>query len=160
MKNNNLIIAAVIALVVGGGAGFFGGMKYQQSQTTAARAAGGPGAAGLAGRGTGARGTGAAGGSAMRPVVGQILSQDATSITVKLADGSSKIVLLPSSATYSKTSTGAKTDLKVGDQVGVFGATNSDGSVTAQSVQENPNFGMMRGPGVTPTATPAATPGK
>lgn len=153
MKNNQFMMAAVVALVVGGGAGFFGGMKYQQSQTASFRANGAAGATGFAGRGMGTRGAGANSGYGMRPVVGQILSQDATSITVKLADGSSKIVLLPASATYSKTSTGAKTDLKVGDQVGVFGATNPDGSVTAQSIQENPNFGMQR-----PTGTPAASP--
>lgn len=63
--------------------------------------------------------------------------------------------MVPDSATYSKTAIGAKTDLKIGDNVGVFGTTNSDGSVTAQTVQENPSFGNLRGTGATPSASPA-----
>lgn len=73
-------------------------------------------------------------------VVGEIISQDSKSITVKLQDGSSKIVLLSDSATVSKTESGSKSDLKDGTTVAVFGTTNSDGSVTAQNIQLNPAF--------------------
>ena len=75
-----------------------------------------------------------------RPVVGEIISQDDKSITVKLTDGSTKIVILSDSTIYSKTDATTKDDLKVGTQVGVFGTDNSDGSVTAQNVQLNPQF--------------------
>lgn len=68
---------------------------------------------------------------------GEILSQDDKSITVKLADGSTKIIILGDSTTYSKTETGAKSDLKIGTQVGIFGTTNSDGSITASDIQLN-----------------------
>jgi hypothetical protein len=61
-------------------------------------------------------------------------------MTVKIADGSSKIVLLGASVTVSKTSDGSKDDLKTGAKVGVFGTDNSDGSVTAQNIQLNPTF--------------------
>ena len=80
-----------------------------------------------------------------RPVTGEIISQDDKSITVKMTDGSTKIVILADSTTYSKTDTGSKDDLKVGVQVGVFGTDNSDGSVTAQNIQLNPQFRGVTG---------------
>lgn len=75
-----------------------------------------------------------------RPVVGEIISRDDKSLTVKMTDGSSKIVILSDSTSYSKTDTVNIDELKVGTQVGVFGTDNSDGSVTAQNIQLNPQF--------------------
>lgn len=59
-----------------------------------------------------------------------------------MQDGSSKIVLFSDFTTYNKTSEGSKSDLKVGEKIAVFGTDNSDGSVTAQSVQLNPQLRM------------------
>lgn len=73
-------------------------------------------------------------------VIGSIISMDDKSITVKLADGSSKIVLFSDATTYSNTVRAAKSDLKVGENVAIFGAANSDGSVTATEIQLNPEF--------------------
>jgi hypothetical protein len=56
-----------------------------------------------------------------RPVIGQILSIDDKTMTVKMMDGSSKIVILPDNVTISKTDSGSKADLKVGENIGVFG---------------------------------------
>ncbi len=74
---------------------------------------------------------------------------DSDSITVKLADGSTKIVLFSGTTTYSDTITASQTDLKVGGEVSVFGTANSDGSVTATSIQITPQFGR-----VMPSPTP------
>jgi len=130
---NSAIIPLVVALVVGAAA-FFGGMKYQESKAsnTPRQFQGGQGGVGRQG--------GSGRGNGGRPVVGEILSQDDKSITVKLQDGSSKIVLLPDSVSVTKTDQGSKSDLKIGMRVGVFGTDNSDGSVTAQNVQLNPMF--------------------
>ena len=139
MKNNVAVIV-IIALLVGGGLGFFGGMQYQKGQRSAAAAqfaAGGFGARGFSGT-AGARGRNGNGAS------GTILSADASSITVQLADGSSKIVLVTSSTSINKATQGSMSDLAVGTKVAAFGTTNSDGSITATNVQVNP---MMRGPG-------------
>ncbi len=137
-----LILTGVIGLGVGFGGGYF----FRNSQIASARANFTGQFQGRAGIGgtfrQGGRGFGEA-------VVGDIISQDANSITVKLADGSTKIVLLGSSTTYSNTQTASMSDLKQGLKVAVFGTANSDGSVTAQSVQLNP---IMRGP--VPTSTP------
>ena len=151
MKNAKVIVPIILVLV-GLGAGFFGGYQYKNYQLTKAR--GNFGALGANGqRYTGTRGMGA-NGAGMRggAVSGSILSMDSKSITVKLTDGSTKIVLFSGSTTYSNTITAAQTDLKVGGQVAVFGAANSDGSVTATSIQINPQFGRPEVPSPTPAA--------
>lgn len=134
---NNIAVIVIVALLVGGGVGFFGGMQYQKGQ-----------------RGTigqfvnngqfNARGNGAIRGRNGNGAVGTILSVDANSITVKLADGSSKIVLLTGSTSINKAAQASVSDLSVGERVAAFGATNTDGSITATNVQINP---VMRGPG-------------
>jgi len=146
MKNTKVIIPIILVLV-GLGAGFFGGYQYRNYRLNQTR--GNFGALGANGqRFTGARGTGQAGGMVRGgAVTGGILSIDSNSITVKLADGSSKIVLFSTSTTYSNTVSAVQSDLKVGENVAVVGATNSDGSVTATNVQINPEFGR-------PQATP------
>ena len=128
------VIVAVIAL----GGGFFGGMKYQQSkQPSFSRQFGATLGAQRNGPGTGVNRNGA------RGVTGDIISSDDKSITVKLQDGSSKIVLLSTSTTINKADQATVSDLKVGQRVAVFGQDNSDGSVTAQNIQLNPVFRGM-----------------
>lgn len=122
--NKKLLITAVVVLIVAGGAGFYGGMKYQQSKTPAGRQAG-------LSRQFGNN-------NSFRPVNGQILSAGNNTITVKLSDGSSKVVILTSSTQINKAAQGTAADLQVGSTVAVIGLANSDGSVTAQSVQLNP----------------------
>jgi hypothetical protein len=133
MKNKTIIIA-LITLIVGGGAGFFGGMKYQQGRrmNQFAQFANSQGARG----GLGIRGNGSGGN--FRPVAGQIISADSGSITVKMSDGSSKIVILNDKTVVNQTSSASSSDLKTGQEVAVFGTNNSDGSVTATNVQLNP----------------------
>ena len=130
MKQNNLIITIIVALVVGG-ASFYGGMQYQKNQNTNNTGerqfmAGGQNGQMGQRRGNFSQGS--------RPVNGEIVSQDANSITVKMRDGSSKIVILSDQTTINKSSEGTKADLKTGENVTAFGTTNSDGSVTAQNV--------------------------
>ncbi len=137
-----MLVTAVLVILVGAG-GFFGGMKYQQSK-------GGRGADGQPGANGQRRGQfGQRNG--MRPVAGDIISADDKSITVKMMDGSTKIVLISGSTQINKAATATKTDLKPNEKVAVFGTENSDGSVTAQSIQLNP---MFRGPMGTPSAAP------
>jgi hypothetical protein len=146
MKNKNIIVTVLLLILVGAGS-FFGGMKYQQSKT-----------ASLFGQFAGGRNTnnpqGRTGqnalrnGAGFRPIAGQILSMDSKSITVKMTDGSSKIVILSDKTIYNKTQESSLTDLKVGDNISVFGTTNSDGSVTAQNLQTGI---MFRGNGDGPT---------
>ncbi|MCL5090523.1 MAG: DUF5666 domain-containing protein, partial [Patescibacteria group bacterium] len=85
-------------------------------------------------------------------VRGEIISSDDKSITVKLNDGSSKIVFFSEKTEYVKSATAAKSDLKSGNTVMIMGSTNSDGSITAQNIQINPLGQVFRGG---PTGTPA-----
>ncbi len=141
LKNNHIILVVILVIIVAA-VGFYAGMKYQQNQR-------GVGFAGRAGAGAGMyrQFAGGAGSptSNTQAVRGQILSVSNDTMTVKLADGSSKIVILPSSVNISKQTTGSTSDLKTGSVVIVLGTSNSDGSVTAENVALNPTFGGPRG---------------
>lgn len=144
------VIVPIILVLVGLGAGFFGGYQYRnyvlRKRTTSLTG-------GTAQRFTGTRnGQGMVAGARGGAVIGSVISEDDKSVTVKMNDGSTKIVLFSSSTTYSNTASAQKSDLKVGSQVAVFGTANSDGSVTAGSIQINPQFGG----GSTPIPTPAS----
>lgn len=140
MKNRNLIITIVFLILIGAGS-FFAGMKYQQSKQNL------PGQYFAGRNGVNGQRSGVANrnGNGFRPVAGQILSIDNQSITVKLSDGSSKIIILSGNTVYNKTQTASLSDLKVGDNISVFGTTNADGSVTAQNVQIGALFAGMGG---------------
>ena len=131
------LYVVILVVLVGAGA-FFGGMQYQKSQRSAGRFTQLSGGQGQFGNRNGQN----------RPVVGEIVSADDKSITVKLMDGSSKIVILSASTAINKQATGSVSDLKTGERVLVIGTQNSDGSVTGQSIQLNP---MFRGAQPTPS---------
>lgn len=152
-----LPIIIAVAVIVGGGA-FYGGMKYGQSNSPASGSRGdfsqgnfqdlqnlsseerqarldelginaGDGFKGEAGQ--------RAGGGF---VTGEIISSGDNSITVKLQDGGSKIILLSESTEISKFTEGVLNDLEIGKNISITGTANSDGSVTAQSIQLRPQI--------------------
>ena len=99
MKNKNVVITILALIIVAGGA-FFAGTKYQQSQTPSfARQFNGAG-----------NRNGNQNGVGFRPVSGQIIASDDKSITVKLQDGSSRIVILSDKTTINKVAEGTKAD--------------------------------------------------
>lgn len=135
MKKN--IVLVLLLIVVGIGA-FFGGMKYQQNKqpkfNRQFNIQGGQGQQIQQGQGQGVQSQ-LQGRAGFRPLSGEITSSDGKSITVKLQDGSSRIVILPEKLQINKASEAVKEDLKVGETVMVTGTENSDGSVTAQNIQ-------------------------
>lgn len=137
MKNNNLFIT-VIAVVITGGIAFFGGMKYQQSKNLSQfrQFSGNFGGINNMKNDNNVKQGGRMG---FRPVNGEIISADNESITVKLQDGSSKIVFLSNKTTINKADVATKSDLKNGEKIVAFGTENSDGSMTAQNIQLNPS---------------------
>jgi len=136
MNKNTMMIVAVILILAALGGGFFAGMQYQKSQPRSIGQ--------FAGRGFGTQN------SNFRPVRGQVLSMDNNTLTVKLADGSTKIVVLSSSTIFVQSTKASKSDLKTGDTVNAVGSQNSDGSLTATDVQVNPPM-LQRPAGTQPT---------
>jgi hypothetical protein len=127
MNKNMMVVVAVVLIIVASAGGFFAGLMYQKNQTPAL--------------GTTIRGNFAARAgqnAAFRPIGGQVLSMSDTTLTVKLSDGSTKIVVLSSSTAFLQSTKAALTNVKTGDTVNVVGTQNSDGSVTAQDIQINP----------------------
>ncbi len=145
------IILIILGIMVASGA-FYGGMQYAQAkarkQALGMRAgfinlspedrqnrmqmAGGP-----EGSARGAvRINGANGGMAS----GEILSRDDKSITVKLGDGGSKIIFISGSTKVIKTVEASIEELSAGEEVVVMGSANSDGSVSALTVQIKPEM--------------------
>jgi hypothetical protein len=126
-KNLPLIITGICALIVGFGGGYFlrnyktaklrnnfTGMRPQNGQFQ-----------------------GLVQGQGNRPIEGEVLDVDGDGITVKLKDGSSKIIIFSNKTTISKSIESKREDLVKGNKVIVIGMQNSDGSLTANSVTLN-----------------------
>jgi hypothetical protein len=141
-----IVVPLVIGVVALGG-GFIGGIKYQEYRNTKTMQSRFSGMRNQVGDPAmmGNRMQNVRGGMQMnfRPLNGEVLKKDETSLTVKTMDGSSKIVLLAESTVVSESKTSSIQDVVVGSKVAVFGSSNTDGSITAQSVQLNPSMNMF-----------------
>ncbi len=138
------ILPLVIAFLAVGGCSFYGGMQYAKSSGDAR--GGARFQAGAAGGNPqfqgGAFKTGAGGQGQVRIMgggtIGEVISKDDKSLTVKLMDGGSKIVFYSASTTVGKMSDGTLDDLSAGTNVSVMGTPNQDGSLTASQIQIRP----------------------
>lgn len=137
MKKNHLYVWHVVFIVLLSGAMFFTGSWYgsQKNKTLAG---------GNGGMRAGAQfGTKGAGGQGARTGMvragglnrGEVISKDASTITLKLVDGGSKVLLYSPATVVNKTTTGSLDDIKVGGSIMVTGDANPDGSITAKSLQ-------------------------
>lgn len=126
------IIWLVVAVVALGGGYFWGKASAGNARTGFAGATGG-----AYGSSTRAR-TFAGGGAGGGLVAGQIASLGSGSMTIQLANGNSEVVIYSSSTPVSEPTTVPASTLKIGTAVMVAGTSNSDGSVTAQSIQVRP----------------------
>lgn len=160
-----LVAVAIVAVAV---AALFGGRAWGQSTSSndadLVQAAGqGPGngnAPGMPGDGslpTG--GPGGTGRNGLNPTSGSIVAADDTSITVKTANGSTKMILVSASTSVTKTVVGSLSDLVTGENVVISGTTNSDDTITASNIvlRSDLGFGGMPG-GTAPPSGEASAP--
>lgn len=147
-KTIGIIVAVVI---VCSGASFYGGTLYQRSHTKSFASF----ASGAAqGQGRFSRtGQGASNTTRSTPTAGTIVSKDATSLTIQLASGGSKIAFYTGSTTVMQTTQSSVASLNVGDQVMIQGSANSDGSITAVSIQSGTDMSRFNGTSSTQSAT-------
>jgi len=134
--NKLITIVIATAIVVGSGA-FYGGMKYAENKAVSNRQ---QRIQQFGGSGTGSLNGGSGNRTAGGFTTGEIISKDDKSVTVKLRDGGSKIVFLSGSTEVTKSVNGTLVDLEVGKNISVNGTANSDGSVTAQTIQLRSNL--------------------
>ena len=124
MKKYLVHIVWLVIVVVALGGGYFWG----KSDVNSARA----GFTGAFGSSTRGRAGGGAGGGF---TAGQITQMDSSSITLQLPNGNSEVVFYSSSTPVSEPTIVSVSTLKVGTNVMVGGTSNSDGSLTATTIQ-------------------------
>ncbi len=136
MKINNL--SAIGLVVVFAGIGFFAGFKYQQGKQ--------PSFSGV--RSGIQRGQQVPDMTHQRVeddsevIRGKVIDRGQDSVTVELTDGGSRLILISDNTQINKTVEMEIDDLKIDDQVMVFGKANPDQSVSANQIQIN--FGVGR----------------
>ncbi|MEI6420071.1 MAG: hypothetical protein WCO30_00415 [bacterium] len=138
IKDKKVVGALVICLVIGLGLGY--GLKSVVGGKTVM-----PGSRASFGTNGGFQQMGGANGGQKvgarqfgNAVNGEVLSLDANSMVVKSRDGGSRIILVSPSVEISKSVAGSLTDLVAGTQVMVAGASNSDGSINATTINIRP----------------------
>ena len=133
ISKGGLAMVIVVVLAAGGGM-FFAGMHYQESKASAVTQ-GRHGGSGGSTRTGPKGGNGRAGGGFAS---GEVIAKDNQSITVKMRDGSTRIIYFSGSTTVGKMDAGSANDLSTGERVIANGQTNPDGSIAAQDIQIRP----------------------
>jgi hypothetical protein len=149
MKKYLPLLAAVIVV---GALSFYGGLRLADSKSAEANSMQGNSQRNMqAGQGQlGARTGGPGqmdGSTGVRNMLsGEIIGTDGKSITIKLPTGGSKIIFLSDSTKITKSVDASMADLLTGITVMTSGKTNTDGSITAKTIQINPNLSTLPSP--------------
>lgn len=130
-KKKNIILGGVILVLII--LSFFAGLQYGKSTVNSAVRQNPM----MNGNGNGFNRDQGNGGIRQRGSFtgGEVINKDDKSITIKLQDGGSKIIFFSSTTRIMKSLEGTFDDITIGEQITVTGTQNSDGSVTAQSIQ-------------------------
>lgn len=147
--NKRVVAYIAVTGIVAAGAGFWGGTAYQKSRISRIKGMtnGLPFMQGEQGNRTFGQfrmvGTAGRGAQNAGVVMGEIISKDEKSLTVKLPDGGSKIVFFSSSTEVGKTATTTPEFLSTGQSIVASGSANSDGSINAQNIQVRPRVDII-----------------
>jgi len=135
MNKKNFVVLLLIGVIIVGGGSFYGGILYNKSKNTKSFDL-------TSFQGMKTNRTNLIGGGL---ISGEIISNDGNSVTVKTpTNGGSKIIFYSDTTQISKAASGTFADLTTGTSVTITGTTNSNGSITAQSIQIRPT-GQNRG---------------
>jgi len=147
MNSKSITITAILVIVIGAGA-FYGGTLWKKSslnkqgllRSSNNNIPGGNRQSGGENQDQNRQGRGGfgRGGNGNNFASGEVISKDDNSLTLKMPDGSSKIVFFSGSTTIGKSIPVSAIDLANGDQVMVNGTGNPDGSLAAQNIQIRP----------------------
>jgi hypothetical protein len=130
------IILFIIVLIIVGTSAFWGGMKYQQNKVFSQR----PSFQNLSPEQRQQFISQRAGRMGANFLSGEVMSKDEKSLTLKLPNGSTKIVFFSGSTQISKATEGNIDDIEIGKQIVVSGEQNPDGSYTAKTIQLSPLY--------------------
>lgn len=130
----------LIALLLIAGGSFFAGTKYASSKSPVGNFPGQRGQFGQGGQNGNPRNTNRIFGQSGAVASGEVIAANDKSITVKLRDGGSKIIFLAGSTQVFESLQASSTSITVGKTVMVNGSANTDGSLTATSIQLRPNL--------------------
>lgn len=149
MISQNIVIGCAVTAIVTGGVGFWGGTTYSKSQSMPNLQNRGGGRTMMqepnyntmpSGNRVAPGASDSQGPMGQRSTAGEVTAKDDKSITVKMNDGSSRMIILSDKTTY-RTSEEASLDaIAVGTKVAVFGESGNDGSMTAASIEINPQM--------------------
>ncbi|MFA6189927.1 MAG: hypothetical protein WC711_00205 [Candidatus Staskawiczbacteria bacterium] len=129
MKKIQVITLIIIIIIIIAGGSFYGGMMYGKNKNSNL----GPNGSNFQTR------INRPGDNGSNFILGEILSKEGDNIILKLLNNAgSKIIFYSESTQINKQAIGNAEDLGVGTLVSVTGTTNSDGSITAQSIQIRP----------------------
>lgn len=137
--HQTIIVGIIVAVLA-----FYGGMQYQKGKASTNGGNYNRGGMMQGLNGGSYTGSGAGGGRTGGRMAnggfasGDILSKDDKSVTIKLRNGGSQIVLFSDKTQVVKSDQGALTDLAVGQSLTITGTSNPDGSLTADSIQIRP----------------------
>ncbi len=143
----NILLPIIITAISAGGLGFFAGTKYQASKTPSTpqlRQFTGPNGQTPRGNFNFRQSATSLSGASM--IRGQILSIEGDTVTIALPDGGSQLILVSETTTITTASEGTVGDLKPEDSIMVFGESNDDGSVTAETISTGGRFGSLPSP--------------
>lgn len=133
MKNIIIVAVVIVAALAGS---FYGGMIFEQNSKKADFGQFGQNRQMGANADSAARGMRANNSGGF--TTGEIISKDDKSVTIKLNNGGSKIIFFSPSVQILKSSLGSTDDLINGEIIIATGNANSDGSVSAQTIQVRP----------------------
>ncbi|MCX6740390.1 MAG: hypothetical protein NTZ49_04130 [Candidatus Parcubacteria bacterium] len=140
MNKNSIIVIVIIIVIAIGCGSFYGGMVYGKSQS---RPRNFPG---MTGQGPNGNMRGQANGANFTN--GEVIAKDDQSLSIKIRDNGSKIILFSASTKISKSVDGTAEDLAVGQNLMITGKENSDGSISAETIQIRPV--AVQKPGLNP----------